>query len=77
MRQINGAKPMPAFVWFESEPGVLAYVDWSDFGWIEFVGKRMMLWCFSMVLVFSGTLYMEFSLSLNLVSLGLAHMNAF
>jgi hypothetical protein len=52
-------------------------VDWSDFGWVEFDGKRMKIWCFSMVLGYSRTLYIEFSHSQNLICLGQAHKNAF
>ena len=77
VRQVKGAKPKPAFVRFETDPGEQAQVDWSRFGWTEFDGKRMKLWCFSMVLGYSRTLYMEFTHSQNLVSLGQAHMNAF
>ncbi len=77
VRQVKGAKPKPAFVRFETEPGEQAQVDWSKFGWIEFDGKRMMLWCFSMILGYSRTLYMEFTHSQNLIALGQAHMNAF
>lgn len=77
IRQLKGAKPKPAFVRFETEPGEQAQVDWSDFGWMESGGKRMKLWCFSMVLGYSRTLYIEFTHSQNLVSLGKAHINAF
>ena len=77
MQQVKGAKPRPAFVRFETQPGEQAQVDWSDFGWVEFDGKRMKIWCFSMVLGYSRTLYIEFFHSQNLVSLGQAHKNAF
>jgi transposase len=76
-REVKGAKPKPAFVRFETDPGEQAQVDWSRFGWTEFGGKRMKLWCFSMVLGYSRTLYVEFTHSQNLVVLGQAHMNAF
>ena len=77
VRQVKGAKPKPAFVRFETPPGEQAQMDWSDFGWVEFDGQRRKLWCFAMVLGYSRTLYMEFSHSQNLVSLGQAHINAF
>lgn len=77
VRQVKGAKPKPAFVRFETEPGEQAQVDWSNFGWIEVDGKRMRLWCFSMVLGYSRTLYIQFTHSQNLVALGQAHINAF
>jgi len=57
IRQVKGAKPKPAFVRFETPPGEQAQVDWSEFGWLECNGKRMKLWCFSMVLGYSRTLY--------------------
>lgn len=77
VQQLKGAKPKPAFVRFETEPGEQAQMDWSDFGWIEFDGQKRRLWCFAMVLGYSRTLYIEFSHSQNLVSLGKAHINAF
>jgi transposase len=77
VREVKGAKPKPAFVRFETEPGEQAQVDWSNFGWMECHGKRKRLWCFSMILGYSRTLYMEFTHSQNLVVLGQAHMNAF
>ncbi len=77
VRQVKGARPNPAFVRFETPPGEQAQMDWSDFGWMECGGKRMKLWCFAMILGYSRTLYMEFSHSQNLISLGQAHINAF
>ncbi|MHA2201855.1 MAG: IS21 family transposase [Candidatus Thorarchaeota archaeon] len=77
VREVKGAKPKPAFVRFETSPGEQAQMDWSDFGWVEFDGQRRKLWCFAMVLGYSRTLYLEFSHSQNLVSLGKAHINAF
>jgi len=77
VREVKGAKPKPAFVRFETEPGEQAQVDWSDFGCIETNGKKLKLYCFSMVLGYSRTIYIEFTHSQNLVSLGKAHMNAF
>jgi len=77
VREVKGAKPKPAFVRFETEPGEQAQMDWSDFGWVEFDGQRRRLWCFAMVLGYSRTLYIEFSHSQNLVSLGKTHINAF
>ncbi len=38
VQQLKGAKPKPAFVRFETEPGEQAQMDWSDFGWVEFDG---------------------------------------
>jgi len=76
VRQVKGAKPQPA-VRFETEPGEQAQMDWSDFGCVEFDGQKRRLWCFAMVLGYSRTLYLEFSHSQNLISLGKAHINAF
>jgi transposase len=77
VQQVKGAKPKPAFVRFETGPGEQAQMDWSDFGWFESGGQRRKLWCFAMVLGYSRALYIEFSHSQNLVSLGKAHINAF
>lgn len=79
VQQLKVAKPKPAFVRFETGPGeqAVTQMDWSDFGWIEFDGQRRKLWCFAMVLGYSRTLYIEFSHSQNLISLGQAHISAF
>jgi transposase len=77
VQQLKKAKPKPAFVRFETGPGEQAQMDWSDFGWVEFDGQKRRLWCFAMVLGYSRTLYIEFSHSQNLISLGKAHINAF
>jgi transposase len=77
VQQLKKAKPKPAFVRFETSPGEQAQMDWADFGWLEFDGKRTKLWCFSMVLGYSRTLYIEFAHSQNLISLGQGHINAF
>jgi len=77
VQQLKESKPKPAFVRFETGPGEQAQMDWSDFGWVEFDGQRQKLWCFAMILGYSRTLYIEFSHSQNLVSLGQAHINAF
>jgi transposase len=77
IRELKGVKPKPAFVRFETPPGEQAQMDWSDFGYIEFDGKRTKLSCFSMVLGYSRMLYIQFTCSQNLVSLGQAHINAF
>ena len=66
VREVKGAKPKPAFVRYETEPGEQAKVDWSNFGWMECHGQRKRLWCFSMVLGYSRTLYIEFTHSQNL-----------
>ena len=60
LRQLNGEKPKPAYVRFETEPGEQAQVDWSDFGWLQTDGSRIKLWCFSMVLGYSRMLYIQF-----------------
>jgi len=77
VKQVKGDKPKPAFVRFETSPGEQAQVDWSDFGCMEFDGKRTRLWCFSMVLGYSRTLYIQFFPFQNLVSLCQGHIEAF
>jgi len=77
VKQIKGDKPKPAFVRFETPPGEQAQADWSDFGYMEFDGKKTRLWCFSMVLGYSRTLYIQFFPFQSLVSLRQGHISAF
>jgi len=77
VKQVKGDKPKPAFVRFETPPGEQAQVDWSDFGYVEFDGKRTKLWCFSMILGYSRILYIQFFPFQNLVSLCQGHIEAF
>lgn len=74
---IRGEQPGPACVRFETEPGEQAQVDWSPAGQVEWGGKKIKLWCFSMVLGYSRAMYIEFTTSQDLITFIRCHINAF
>ena len=62
---------------FETLPGEQSQVDWSYFGIIEEYGIKRRLSCFSMVLGFSRTLWVEFTTSQDILTFLSCHQNAF
>ena len=66
-----------AFTRYETEPGEWAQVDWGEFGSLDHFGVKRKIYCFSYVLCFSRTQYIEFTLSCDLPALLRCHMNAF
>ncbi len=77
VKQIRPPKPQPAFVRFETAPGLQAQVDWSPFGRINYLGQSRPLSCFAMVFAYSRVLYAEFTVSEDLPTLVQCHLNAF
>lgn len=77
VKQIRPPKPQPAFVRFETAPGLQAQVDWSPFGRINYLGQSRPLSCFAMVFAYSRLLYAEFTVSEDLPTLVQCHLNAF
>lgn len=77
VKQIRPSKPQPAFVRFETAPGLQAQVDWSPFGRINYLGQSRPLSCFALVLAYSRLLYAEFTVSEDLPTLVQCHLNAF
>ena len=66
-----------AVVRFETMPGEQAQVDWSYFGTIQEQGQNKRLYCFSMVLGYSRTIYIEFTTSQDIYNFLRCHQNAF
>jgi len=65
-------------VWrFETEPGRQSQVDWGDFGKIKIDCEICKLYCFSMILGYSRTRYIEFTLSCDTETLIRCHINGF
>jgi hypothetical protein len=74
---LRAAKRQAAVIRFETLPGQQAQVDWSSFGTIEYYGLKKSLYCFSMVLGFSRTLYIEWTVSQDIFAWLRCHQNAF
>lgn len=70
-------KSKEAVIRFETMPGEQSQVDWSLFGTIEEEGTKKRLYCFSMVLGFSRTLYIEFTTRQDIFTFLGCHQNAF
>jgi len=65
-------------VWrFETDPGQQMQMDWGEFGRIKINGEEHKLYCFSKILGYSRTRYVEFTTSYNTESLIKCHINAF
>lgn len=77
---IRKVRPQPdpdAFLRYETKRGEYAQVDWGEFGTINHYGKKMKLYCFSMVLGWSRAQYIEFTVSCDLQALQRCHLHAF
>jgi len=62
---------------FETMPGQQGQVDWAHFGTLEEEGCVYKLYAFVLVLGYSRTIYVEFTLSQNLEALLRCHLHAF
>ncbi len=62
---------------FETVPGLQAQVDWGRAGFIEYGPTRRKLYCLSMVLGYSRTLFIEFTHDMSLTTLLVCHIHAF
>jgi transposase len=70
-------KQKEAIIRFETMPGEQSQVDWSPFGTIEDYGLKKRLYCFSIILGFSRTLYLEFTISQDIFTFLRCHQHAF
>ena len=71
------ARRHQATVRFETEPGEQAQVDWAHFGFIMHHGCRRRLYAFLMMLGWSRSLYLEFTVSADAAWWLRCHMHAF
>jgi transposase len=76
-KPLRAARHQAAVIRFETMPGEQAQVDWSSFGTIEYAGLKQRLYCFSMVLGFSRTIYIEWTVSQDIFTWLRCHQNAF
>ena len=66
-----------ATVRFETEPGQQAQVDWGHFGFIQHQGRQHRLYAFVMTLGWSRTMYLEFTVSVDMALFLRCHVHAF
>lgn len=62
---------------FETEPGQQGQVDWGAFGLTNHQGRRCRLYAFVMTLGWSRAMYVEFTLSMDIVWWLRCHLHAF
>lgn len=62
---------------YETKPGVQAQVDWSELGRVEIDDTTKKLYCFNMILGYSRMRYIEFTLTIDVITLIKCHINAF
>jgi len=77
VREIKPRSGVPAVYRYETKPGIQAQVDWGECGPIEIDDEQRKLYCFGMILGYSRTRYVEFSLHMDVFSLIQGHLNAF
>jgi len=77
LQPFRPAKPSPATVRFETEPGQQAQVDWASFGQMECEGRQRRLYAFVMTLCWSRMMYLEFTLSADTGWFLRCHQHAF
>lgn len=77
MRPLRGDVAIPAEIRYETEPGEQAQVDWFYIGKREIDGEMKKIWCFSMILGYSRSLYIEFTTDVTTATFIRCHMNAF
>lgn len=77
VRTIKRSKGIPAEYRYETGPGVQSQVDWGEVDRIIVDGRTRKLYCFSMILGYSRTRYVEFTLDLRTETFIQAHVNAF
>jgi transposase len=77
VRKVRPEQGVTAVYRYETKPGVQAQVDWSEVGKIEIDGKTKKLHCFNMVLGYSRMKYIEFTLTIDVITLIKCHLNAF
>ena len=66
-----------AVVRFETVPGLQAQVDWKEFGYHTVDGRNVKLYAFVMILGYSRTPYIHFTLSMRSSDLLRCHIDAF
>lgn len=77
VRKIKEQETRLAYVRFETEPGLQAQVDWSDFQIQETNGKTTTVYAFVMLLGYSRAKYVEFVGQCTLEAFMDCHINAF
>ena len=71
------ARQQEACLRFETEPGQQGQVDWGHFGLIEHQGRQRRLYAFVMTLGWSRAMYVEFTVSTDVIHFLRCHLQAF
>jgi len=77
VRKIRPESGVIAVLRYETKPGVKSQVDWSEFGRVKIDVQTKKLYCFNMILGYSRMRYIEFTLSIDAITLIKCHLNAF
>lgn len=77
VRDVRPKQAVPAVLRYETKPGVQAQVDWAEMATVEVDEKIGKIYCFNMILGYSRMRYVEFTLSMDTVTLIQCHINAF
>ncbi len=77
IRPLKSKKAVQAVYRFETKPGKQAQADWSEAARIRLDGRTRKLYCFNMVLGYSRTRYVEFTLKTDTATFIRCHLNAF
>lgn len=77
IRPIRASQRIQAEMRYETQPGVQTQADWADMDKIIIDGAKKTLYCFTMILGFSRTRYIEFTLDTKTETFIQCHLNAF
>lgn len=77
VRPLKRSRQIPAEYRYETGPGMQTQVDWGEVDTIVVDGKKVTLYCFGMVLGYSRTRFIEFTLDARTETFIQCHMNGF
>ena len=77
VRGVKGVVGVKATYRFETKPGRQSQVDWSEVAKVNIDGRNRKLYCFNIILGYSRTKYIEFTLQTDTATFIQCHLNAF
>jgi transposase len=75
--RVRGPREKKAYLTIQPIPGEQAQVDWGSFGWMRIGSTQRPVSCFAMVLSWSRTLFLDFSLDQRTETFCAMHRRAF